>query len=192
MCVGGHRVSQADFGATLERGRSDSPRRLPPTRSATEGTEIRGHNGHKDYKGGGTESCMDDIEVNRGSVLPPQTDALIREIIGCAIRVHSELGPGFLETIYASALAIEFESARIAFEREKPIVVFYRGQPIAGQRLDFVVADKVILEIKAAPRVDPIFQAKLISYLRATKLKAGLLINFNVPLLREGIKRIVV
>ena len=69
------------------------------------------------------------------SVLSPETDALITQIIGCAIRVHTELGPGFLETIYASALGVEFEHSDIAFEREKAIVVRYRGQAIAGQRL---------------------------------------------------------
>jgi GxxExxY protein len=126
------------------------------------------------------------------SVLSPETDALITQIIGCAIRVHTELGPGFLETIYARALGVEFEHSDIAFEREKAIVVRYRGQAIAGQRLDFVVEDQVILEIKAALRLEPVFQAKVISYLRATKLRVGLLINFNVPLVKDGIKRIVV
>ena len=109
------------------------------------------------------------------SVLSSETDALITRIIGCAIRVHSELGPGFLETIYASALEVEFAHEGIAFEREKPIVVRYRDEVIAGQRLDFVVNGQVILEIKAA-----------------TKLRVGLLINFNVPLVKDGIKRIVV
>jgi GxxExxY protein len=126
------------------------------------------------------------------SVLSSETDMLITRIIGCAIRVHSELGPGFLETIYATALGVEFEHSGIGFEREKPIVVRYRNQVIVGQRLDFVVEEQVILEIKAALRLEPIFQAKLISYLRATNLKVGLLINFNVPLVKDGIKRIVV
>jgi GxxExxY protein len=75
---------------------------------------------------------------------------------------------------------------------EKPIVVRYRDEVIAGQRLDFVVNGQVILEIKAANRLEPVFQAKVISYLRATKLRVGLLINFNVPLVKDGIKRIVV
>ena len=79
----------------------------------------------------------------------------------------------------------------IPFEREKSITVSYRGVPIAGQRLDFVVAERVILEIKATTNVEPIFQAKVISYLRATKLRVGLLMNFNVLLLKDGIKRIV-
>ena len=126
------------------------------------------------------------------SDLSPETEELISQVIGASIRVHSELGPGFLESIYASALAIEFELMGISFEREQAITVRYRGRAIAGQRLDFVVGNAIVLEIKAAPRIDPIFQAKLLSYLRATKLRAGLLINFNVPLVRDGIKRIVV
>jgi GxxExxY protein len=126
------------------------------------------------------------------SVLSPETDELITRIIGYAIRVHSELGPGFLEAIYACALEVECEQAKIAFEREKAIVVRYRDRVIAGHRLDFVVEDRVVLEIKAAFRLEPLFQAKLISYLRATRLRVGLLINFNVPLVKDGIKRIVV
>jgi GxxExxY protein len=135
---------------------------------------------------------MDGTGSYSKSVLSSETDALITRIIGCAIRVHSELGPGFLETIYASALEVEFAHEGIAFEREKPIVVRYRDEVIAGQRLDFVVNEQVILEIKAANRLEPVFQAKPISYLRATKLRVGLLINFNVPLVKDGIKRIVV
>jgi GxxExxY protein len=126
------------------------------------------------------------------SNLPPETEELISQIIGAAIRVHSELGPGFLESIYASALAIEFGLMGIPFERELGITVHYRGHAIAGHRLDFVVGETIVLEIKAAPRIDPIFHAKLLSYLRATKLRAGLLINFNLPLVKDGIKRIVV
>lgn len=91
-----------------------------------------------------------------------------------------------------NALAIELGVMEIPFERELAITVHYRGHPIAGHRLDFVVGGAIVLEIKAAARIDPIFQAKLLSYLRATKLRAGLLINFNLPLLRDGIKRVVV
>jgi GxxExxY protein len=136
---------------------------------------------------------MEDVmQAGTISVLSPETDALITQIIGCAISVHRELGPGFLESIYATALAFELESASIPFERERAVTVNYRGLVIGGQRVDFIVASEVILEIKAATRVDPVFQAKLISYLRTTGLKAGLLMNFNVPILKEGIKRIVV
>jgi GxxExxY protein len=126
------------------------------------------------------------------SDLPAETEELISQVIGASIRVHSELGPGFLESIYANALAIELGVMEIPFERELGITVHYRGHPIAGHRLDFVVGGAIVLEIKAASRIDPIFQAKLLSYLRATKLRAGLLINFNLPLLRDGIKRVVV
>ena len=125
------------------------------------------------------------------SVLPSETEVIITQVIGCAIRVHKELGPGFLESIYSNALAIELKVMNIPFEREKSITMSYRGVPIAGQRLDFVVAERVILEIKATTNVEPIFQAKVISYLRATKLRVGLLMNFNVLLLKDGIKRIV-
>jgi GxxExxY protein len=125
------------------------------------------------------------------STLPQATDDLLTRIIGCAIAVHRELGPGFLESIYAAALAIELTMAGVPFERERSIGVNYRGTVITGQRIDFVVADEVILEIKAVSRMDPIFQAKLMSYLRTTKLRVGLLINFNELLLKDGIKRIV-
>ena len=126
------------------------------------------------------------------SVLPPETQDLTRRIIGCAITVHRTLGPGFLESIYSTALAYELQSAGIPFERERAITVNYRELKIGGQRVDFIVSNSVILEIKAVSRLDPVFQAKLISYLRTTGIRAGLLINFNVPLLKEGITRIVV
>lgn len=125
------------------------------------------------------------------SVLPVETDQLITQIIGGAIRVHSELGPGFLESIYSSALALEFRHSGIAFEREKPVGVLYRGETIAVQRLDFVVDVQVILEIKSVARVEPVFRAKLLSYMRAARIRAGLLMNFNVPLLKDGIERFV-
>jgi GxxExxY protein len=126
------------------------------------------------------------------SVLSPEVDELITRIIGCAISVHRELGPGFLESIYAAALAFELEMAKIPYEREKAVTVKYRSLAIPGQRIDFIVAETVILEIEAAARIDPIFEAKLISYLRTTGIKVGLLINFNVPLVKDGIRRLVV
>lgn len=132
------------------------------------------------------------MEGYLASALSPQTDALITRIIGCALIVHRELGPGFMESIYSTALSFELEAEGIAFERERSVTVGYRGRPIGGQRIDFIVSNAVILEIKAVNRLDPIFQAKLISYLRTTGLRAGLLMNFNSPLLKEGIRRFVV
>jgi GxxExxY protein len=130
--------------------------------------------------------------ANSISVLPPETDELITRIIGCALNVHRQLGPGFLESIYSTALGFELEAEGIPFERERSLSVIYRGHSIGGQRVDFIVRNTVILEIKAAARLDPVFQAKLISYLRTAGLRVGLLMNFNAPLLKEGIKRIVV
>ena len=108
---------------------------------------------------------------NSISVLPAETDELITRIIGCALVVHRQLGPGFLESIYSTALGLELEAEGIPFERERSISVIYRGHPIGAQRVDFIVSNTVILEIKAAARLDPVFQAKLISYLRTTGLR---------------------
>jgi GxxExxY protein len=125
------------------------------------------------------------------STLPPETELIITRVIGCALTVHRELGPGFLESIYATALCVELKADGLPFERERPVSVNYRGTIIPGQRVDLIVANAVIVEIKSVARLDPIFQAKLISYLRTTSLRAGLLINFNGTFLKEGVKRVV-
>jgi len=125
------------------------------------------------------------------STLPPDTERMVTRTIGCALTVHRELGPGYLESIYASALALELSAQGIPFERERSVWVNYRGTKIPGQRVDFIVANAVIVEVKAVEHLNPVFQAKLISYLRTTSLRAGLLINFNRKLLRDGLKRIV-
>ena len=98
----------------------------------------------------------------------------------------------FSETIYADALGFELTSENIPFARECAVTVNYRGNLIGRQRIDFIVSETVILEIKAVTRMDPVFEAKLISYLKTTSLRAGLLINFNLPLLKDGVQRIVV
>ena len=126
------------------------------------------------------------------STLSAETERIIQRTIGCAIEVHHNLGPGYLETIYAQALELELQAQGLAFERERPLLVAYKNHRIAGQRVDFIVEGQLILEIKAVARLDPVFQAKLISYLRTTGLRAGLLINFNSLLLKDGLKRIVV
>ena len=90
------------------------------------------------------------------------------------------------------AMCIELTVNSIPFEYERAITVTYRDTTISGQRVDLIVANVLILELKAVSRRDPVFQAKLISYLRTTGIRAGLLINFNLPLLKEGIKRVVV
>ena len=111
--------------------------------------------------------------------------------IGCAIAVHRVLGPGFIESIYRKAMCIELESRNLAYEKERSIRVTYRGVEIPGQRVDFIVEGVIVLAIKAVTRLDQVHRAQLISYLKTTGLHGGLLINFRVPLLKDGIRRVV-
>jgi GxxExxY protein len=115
---------------------------------------------------------------------------LTEKIIGAGIEVHRVLGPGYLEAVYEEALGVEFELRGIEYERQKEIVIDYKGSPVGKHRLDFVVEDTAVVEIKSVERFDEIHRAQVISYCKATGKKVGLLINFNVPVLKDGIKRI--
>ncbi len=119
------------------------------------------------------------------------TDHLAHTVIGAAIEVHRTLGPGFLESVYEQALSVELGLRDIPFERQYKIEVDYKGVSIGEQRLDLLVDKCLIIELKAVEELEPVHQAQLISYLKATNLKLGLLINFNVPILKRGIKRVV-
>ncbi len=117
---------------------------------------------------------------------------LTGKIIGLAIKVHRTLGPGFLESVYQAAMAYELTKAGIAFEREKALPVIYEEIKLdVGFRCDFLIEDRVILECKAVGKLTPIDEAQLLNYLKITKLTVGLLINFNVLVLKNGIKRMV-
>jgi len=117
---------------------------------------------------------------------------LTRRIIGAAIEVHRQLGPGLLESAYEECLCYELSLRRLAFERQKPLPIDYKGLRLhCAYRLDLIVDDKVIVEIKAMDGLLPIHTAQLLTYLKAAGKELGLLINFNVPILRSGIKRIV-
>ncbi len=119
-------------------------------------------------------------------------DALSKTVIGCAIEVHRELGPGLLESTYEHCLAHELALNEIQFERQKQIPVDYKGQKIdCGYRIDLLVANQLILELKCVDALAPIHQAQLMTYMKLAKVKTGMLINFNVPLLKNGLKRIV-
>ena len=120
-----------------------------------------------------------------------KTDALAHAVIGAAIEVHRVLGPGFLEDVYSKALAIEFGLRGIPFEAQKTIHVNYKDHAVGDDRLDFVVGGRVVVELKAVTVFAPIHSAQLLSYLKATGLPLGLLINFNAILLKEGIRRMV-
>src|SRR5437667_6419398 len=116
---------------------------------------------------------------------------LTENIIGCAIEVHRQLGPGLLEGTYEAALCIELQIAGLNFVRQSVFPVIYKGQVIGEYRLDLIVEDIVIVEIKSVERFDPIFEAQVLTYLRVTGKRVGLLINFNSRLLRDGVKRYV-
>ena len=121
----------------------------------------------------------------------PQEDELAKRVIGAAIEVHRCLGPGFLERIYEEALAIEMDLQGIPFERQYSVSVPYKGQFIGEGKLDFLVGRQLVLEIKAADTFSELHRAQVISYLKVTKLCLGLLINFQVPVLKDGIKRVI-
>ncbi|MCD5417220.1 GxxExxY protein [Candidatus Bipolaricaulota bacterium] len=116
---------------------------------------------------------------------------ITEKIIAGAIEVHSTLGPGLLESVYEEALAYEFELRGIKFERQKKIILEYKGKSIGPHRIDFLIEGQVLLEIKATEGMKKIFEAQLLTYMRATKKKVGLLIHFNVERLKDGIKRLV-
>jgi GxxExxY protein len=118
-------------------------------------------------------------------------DALSHSVIGAAIEVHRVLGPGFLESVYEEALCIELKQRNISFVQQQVITVAYKGHPIGEGRLDVLVDNRLIIELKAVETLLPIHSAQLLSYLKATGYPIGLLINFNVPVLRQGIKRLV-
>jgi len=116
---------------------------------------------------------------------------LAREIVGAAIEVHRHLGPGQLERVYQTALELELELRGMPFRRQVPVPLMYKGKAVGEFFLDLVVDGKVIVELKAVERYNPVFTAQVISYLRATKLRLGLLMNFNSPVLWRGVRRIV-
>jgi GxxExxY protein len=125
------------------------------------------------------------------SDLPAGTEHAAEAIIGCAIEVHRQLGPGFLEGIYHDALSIELEATGLPFQREVPVILQYRGRPLRPHRLDLVVDGRIIVELKSVEHLDRIHRAQLISYLRASGIRLGLLINFNVEVLKSSLQRVV-
>lgn len=118
-------------------------------------------------------------------------ELLARNVIGAAIAVHRALGPGFLESVYEEALCIEFDHQNIPYQRQHPIAVNYRDRNVGEGRLDLLVGEKLIVELKAVEAIAPIHMAQVISYLKTTGYNLGLLSNFNVPVLKDGIKRII-
>lgn len=125
-----------------------------------------------------TEKGTEDLNILSGA------------IIDCAIQVHKKLGPGLLESAYQHGMVYMFAKNNIAFEREKTVAVTIDDFPIdAGYRADFIIANKIILEIKSVEKLSPIHEAQLLTYMKLGKFELGLLLNFNEQPLKNGIKR---
>jgi len=128
------------------------------------------------------------------TLLPPildEVEEIGKRVIGCAINVHRILGPGFKEVIYQRALCLELEEAGLTFESEKRVVVPYKRWEIEGHRLDLVIGGCVIAELKVVPRVRELHRRQVLSYLKATGLRLGYVLNFNSAVMRDGIRRVV-
>jgi len=122
---------------------------------------------------------------------PEETNRVTGAVIGPAIEVHKALGPGFLESVYEEALCVELALQGVKFARQVLVAVDYKGHRIGESRLDLLVENTVVVELKATDALAPIHTAQVISYLKATGCRMGLLINFNVRRLTSGIRRII-
>ena len=126
-------------------------------------------------------------------MLPPEAnDRLTEKIIGFAIEVHRQLGPGLLESAYEECLCYELREGDLAFRRQVPLPVMYKAIHLdCGYRIDVVVEEQVILELKTVERLIPVHEAQLLTYLKLSGLRTGLLLNFNSSVLKDGIRRMV-
>jgi GxxExxY protein len=125
------------------------------------------------------------------ALLSPDHERVVTNTIGCGMTVHRELGPGFKEIIYFRAFCLELESRGIKFESEKKIDVRYKRWTIPGQQVDLIVESVVLVELKAVPKLKELHKCQVVSYLRTLDLRVGLLMNFNCPLFKDGLKRVV-
>ena len=126
----------------------------------------------------------------------PQKEFPLKEIteriISCAIEVHKTLGPGLLESLYEEALGYEFKLRGIPYERQKGIELRYKGREIGQHRIDYLVENQVIVELKAVETMHKIYEAQILTYLKTMDKRVGLLINFNVERLKDGVKRLII
>ena len=124
--------------------------------------------------------------------IPEKTEKIAKEIVDAAFTVHSALGPGLLESVYETCLAHEFEKRGMAFQRQCSLPVVYDGITIdAGLRFDLMVEESVIIELKAVEKIIPLYKAQILTYLKLSGIRLGFLINFNVPLIKDGIDRVI-
>lgn len=132
------------------------------------------------------------LNIQRGDAEARRFDEISDAVIGACIEIHQHLGPGLLESAYEECLCHELSVRGIPFERQKPLPVIYKSVKLdCGYRIDLVVAGKLIVELKTVDTLLPIHEAQLLTYLKLSNLPVGLLINFHVPILKHGLKRIV-
>jgi GxxExxY protein len=130
--------------------------------------------------------------LRASTTLTAAEETVVTAAIGCAMAVHRELGPGFKECIYHRAYRLELQSRGLLFESDRRVLVKYRQWSIPGQQIDLIVGGILLVELKAVPRLRTLHEYQVRSYLRTAGLQVGLLMNFNAPLLKDGMKRIVV
>jgi GxxExxY protein len=118
-----------------------------------------------------------------------EINGLTQRIIGCAIEVHRILGPGLLESVYETAMCIEMDAAGLCYTRQTRLPAHYKGRLLGHYRIDFVVEDQVLVEIKSVERMLPLFEGQLLTYLRVTRKRVGLILNFNSRVMKDGITR---
>jgi len=124
--------------------------------------------------------------------LPQETESLATSVVDAAYKVHTTLGPGLLESVYETCLAHELRQRGISTETQIVIPIIYEGLRLeAGLRIDMLVNKQVLIEVKAVEQMNRVFKAQVLTYLKLTRLRLGLLINFNVPLIKNGIERII-
>ena len=133
------------------------------------------------------------MNTHRKVIVEPseRVNQLAHAVIQAAIEVHRLLGPGYMESVYEQALCLELELRKIPYERQKLVHVSYKGNCVGETRLDILVGELLVVELKSVTELAPVHTAQVISYLKATSNKLGLLINFNVAVLKDGIKRII-
>ena len=122
-----------------------------------------------------------------------EINSITEKIIGCAIEVHKALGPGLLESAYEECLIYELQNAGLSVEQQKPVPVIYKEVKLDyGYRIDILVENTVVIELKTVDEFNPVHEAQVLTYIKFAEKKIGLLINFNVKLLKQGIKRYVI
>lgn len=125
------------------------------------------------------------------SRLDNETEEYVFQTMECGFAVHKAIGPGYGESIYTNAFCVELLARQIPFEREKAFVVKYRGRPVGTHRLDLIVRDRIVVELKAVKMLKRVHEAQVLAYLKASQLRVALLMNFGGATLKEGLKRIV-